>query len=53
MEISLQAGKRRSETSDNRTYQASFIALIEALSFTIDRISNEVITKNCYKNSFI
>ena len=50
--ISLQSAQTRIETSDDRANQASFIALLEALSFTIDRISCEVITKN-YKNSFL
>ena len=51
--ISLQSAQTRIETSDDRANQASFIALLEALSFTIDRIACQVITKNYCKNSFL
>ncbi|KAL6325596.1 hypothetical protein AAG906_023441 [Vitis piasezkii] len=36
----------RIETSDDRTHQASFIALLEALSFTIDRIACQIAYKS-------
>ena len=51
--ISLMQAAQTLETTDDRTNQASFIALLEALSFTIDRISHEVITNNYCKNLFL
>ncbi|CBI34825.3 unnamed protein product, partial [Vitis vinifera] len=42
----ISAAQTRIETSDDRTNQASFIALLEALSFTIDRISCEIAYKS-------
>lgn len=33
----------RAETWDDKTQHASFIAMLEALSFTIDRVASEVI----------
>lgn len=41
-----QTAQTRVETWDDKTQQASFIAMLEALSFTIDRVACEVITKN-------
>ncbi|KAJ9683321.1 hypothetical protein PVL29_019067 [Vitis rotundifolia] len=42
----ISAAQTRIETSDDRTNQANFIALLEALSFTIDRISCEIAYKS-------
>ncbi|RVW78585.1 Protein SIEVE ELEMENT OCCLUSION B [Vitis vinifera] len=42
----ISSAQTRIETSDDRANQASFIALLEALSFTIDRISCEIAYKS-------
>lgn len=43
--ILFQTSQKRVETWDDKTQHVSFIAMLEALSFTIDRVACEVITK--------